>query len=163
MKLNKILEHIECNHSTGELFVLKNNKRYRKIVPNEDNIAIVSINKTKIKMKYDRLVWCVVYKTNLSTNEVVFHKDLDDENCKVNNLSLIDKSLHFKILEAMKNINGALRLIPHPTDVFCYVLEYKQSGRLRKEVISDITVARKKLLRMQLRYIKFVSKYVLTN
>lgn len=159
----QVINHIEYNPNTGELFVLKNSKPYRKIYANEDDTVIISINKTQIKMKYDRLVWCIFHKVLLKPTEVVFHKDLDQNNNRINNLCIISKSLHAQILEAMKNLSGTLRLIPHQTDAFCYVLEYKDKGRLKREVISDIVIARKKLLKMQIRYIKFVSQYVLTE
>ena len=163
MQALDVLNSLECSPTTGEVFILKNNQRVRKLIPDEENTVSVTINKSKIKMKYDKLVWCSYYKEVPPDDHVVFHKDLDEKNNKINNLCLLPKKINAKIMEAMKNLSGALRLIPHPTDAFSYVLEYRQDSRVKKEVIQDITVAKRKLLKMQLRYIKFISAYVLTS
>lgn len=162
MQISQIKSHLEYDPDSGCVYVLKNNMRNRQLIPNEDMNIIVRLDKTILKMKFDRLIWCIYYGIKPKHNEVVFHKDLDPDNTKINNLILISSTENFKILEALKNLSGALRIIPHPTDAFSYVLEYKNEGRTKKELIKDVTIAKRKLLKMQLKYIKFLGKYVIS-
>ena len=163
MTLDFLVKNFEYIPSTGELFVLKEGNRHRKVVPNDEQNVVLTIEGSRVKLRYDRLVYRIYHRVDIKSNQVIFHKDLDESNNRISNLCLMDKKVHFKVLEAMKNLNGALRLIPHPTDAFSYILEHRQEGRLRKEVISDISMGKKKLLKAQIKFIKFISKYVLTE
>lgn len=161
MNLEELLDNVL--YESDNLYVLKSGKVHRKLVPNEDQLVYLCFNRTKMKIRYDRLKYMIYHKTKISREQVVFHRDLDETNNAISNLALMNKDIHFKVLEAMKNLNGNLRLIPHPTDAFSYILEYRKAGRLQREVISDIGIGKKKLLRMQLKFIKFISSYVLTS
>lgn len=158
-----IEDNFEYDYHDSCVYVLKDNKRYRKVKPDDNMISNVMINGEKIRMKYSSLVWLVVHKVRPTKDQVIFHKDLDETNCTIENLVLISKKEKSKISEAMKNITGSLRLIPHPTDVFSYVLEYRENGRLKREVIADIVPAKKKLMQLRIKIIKFLNKYVVST
>lgn len=159
-KILSVFDYIDYNYTTGELFLKKNKRR---LLPNEDNMVIVSVDNIRIKMKYDRLCWSIYHKTALIPDQVIFHKDLNDSNNKISNLCVVPKKEYSKIKEALKNISGDLRIIPHHSDAFSCVLEYRSAGRIRREVIEDVSVARKKMLKLQLKYLKYLSKYITTD
>lgn len=163
MNISEISEHLEYIPSTGDIFVLKDKVRHRKLLPNEDHIVITNVNSIRLKIKYDRLVWCLVHKHQPTSLEVVFHKDLDIYNNKLNNLILITKKEYFVIQESLKNLSGNLKITPHLKDAFSYVLEYKHRGRVKREVISDISIARKKFTKLQLKFIKILGKYTISQ
>jgi hypothetical protein len=140
MQISEISEHLEYIPTTGDIFVLKDKVRYRKLLPNEEHMVITNVNSIRLKIKYDRLVWCLVHNYYPTSTEVVFHKDLDIYNNRLNNLILITKKEYFVIQESLKNLSGNLKITPHSRDAFSYVLEYKYKGRIKREVISDITI-----------------------
>lgn len=161
--LQSVALHLEYEPENGMLYILKNNIRHKLLVPDELHSAHTTIYGTRIKIKYNRLVWFVLYHEVLQDSETILHRDLDDSNYRRNNLTKISKDIHLGIVEAMKNLSGALKITQHPKDTFACVLEYKQDGRMKKETFQDPTTAKKKLLRMQLRYIKFLGKYIITD
>jgi hypothetical protein len=163
MLISEISEHLEYIPSTGDIFVLKDKVRYRKLLPNEEHMVITNVNSIRLKIKYDRLVWCLVHNYYPTSTEVVFHKDLDIYNNRLNNLILITKKEYFVIQESLKNLSGNLKITPHSRDAFSYVLEYKYKGRIKREVISDITIARKKFTKLQLKFIKVLGKYTISQ
>lgn len=167
--LTKVLPYVQYEPDTGMIYVLKNDPKtstlvkHKRLMPDENNSVNASINGTRVKIKMNRFVWFILYGEILKDNETILHKDLDESNFRQNNLTKISKKVHYQILEAMKNLSGSLRIIPHPTDAFSYMIEYRKEGRLKREVLSDDSVAKKKLLQMQIKYIKFLGKYVVSN
>lgn len=166
MTLTELLPYLKYNPSTGELSTEcqnTKNKKIRKLVPDETNRLITTVNGYKLKIKADRLIWFITHGVLPAKSDVIFHKNLDETDNRLNNLVLLTSKEYSSIIEAMKNISGALKLLPHATDMFSYVLYYRLKGRLKSEVIQDITVAKKKLTRMQLKYVKLISKYTVSD
>ncbi len=156
-----MFDNLSYNKDTGELF-LTTPKGIKQIIPNL-NFVQFTINNKRYKFKYTNLIWYLVHGVKPSVTEKIFHKDLDENNYKLNNLVKISTKLYFQLKEALDNLHYNLKLYPHPKDSYSYILEYKQKGRLRKEIISDIGIARKKMLKLQLRIVKFTSAYVITS
>lgn len=163
---NLLLQYLTYDKYTGKLYLSVENK-YKEIFPDLFHYVQFSIKHQstiyKYKLKYTNLIWQLVYLHKPTAKEKIFHKDLDLTNFKLNNLILISTSTFFSIKEALDNLAGKLKLYPHPKDRYTYILEYKQKGRLHKENISDMQIAKKKMLKLQLKYMKFISSYVLTN
>lgn len=154
---------IEYLPDTGEIFLLKDGIRLRKLFLNENNSINISARDIKLKLKGSTIAWFMFYQRFPSKDEIIFHKDLDETNLKINNLTLISKKTNKDLQEALKNLSGELKLVPHTSDSYCYVLEYRSQGRIRKETIADLQVARKKLAKMQLRFIKLLGAYVVST
>lgn len=162
--MNTPLENLfTYDHNNSCVYVLKNGVRHRQLLPDEDNMVNVFVDGNKIRMKFSHLVWSLVYKRKLQADEIIFHKDLDENNNSAHNLVVVTKKEKAQIKEALKNLTGSLRLLPHPTDLYAYILEYRIDGRLRRETIEDIVPAKKKLAAMQVKMIKFLGKYVVSN
>lgn len=147
--------------STGEVYINKKNQT-KKILPDEDGNLNVVVDKKRIKMKYSFFVWCLISGAKPNKNETIWFKDLDQNNFAFNNLMLVQKDLYSKLIEAMKNLSGDIKLYPHPSDGFSYVLEYRQGGRTKKDVYGDITIARKEQVKLKLSCAKFLSIYTIT-
>lgn len=159
MDLEAISKYLQYNAATAEIYFVKDSKKPRKLVPDENNRICTTVLKHKLKIKADRLIWYLVYKHQPNRDQIVFHKNLDPTDNNILNLALITKIEYMRIIEAMKNISGTLRLLPHATDAFCYILQYKLNGRLRKEVIADVTIAKRKYRRLQLKFVKLIGKF----
>lgn len=163
MNLKELITHLKYDPASGDIFILKNSKPTRKLIPDEFGKIETTVLGKRLAMKADRLIWFIVYGKQPTRKQVVFHKNLNEADNRINNLSLLSKKDHQQIIEAMKNISGTLRLIPHATDAFSYVLQYKLNGRARSEVICDITVARRKLVKLQLKFVKIISKFTISE
>lgn len=161
MLTQELKNYLSYNPLNGEIYVLS--VRPRKLLPDENYNVNTTVNGIKLKVKYNKLVWYLVHGKVPKDNNVILHRNLDNTDFTLNNLTVISKREYLKLQESLKNLQGALRMYSHPTDIFSYILEYRDSGRLRKEVISDVTVARKKFSKLQFKFIKFIAKYVLTT
>lgn len=134
----------------------------RRIIPDEDNKIQTTIQGTRLSIKADRLAWFISSGKQPARFEVVFHKNLDWSDNRLHNLVLLQKKEYMQLQEAMKNISGALKLVPHPNDMFSYLLYYKHNGRMYREVVQDIAVARRKFNKLQLKYVKVISRYTVS-
>lgn len=160
--MNSLYSVLKYEASTGNLYVCSAGKQ-RRLFPNESGMIDTTIQGKKLKSKLNKIIWELVHNKEVPIDHVVFHKNMQENDYRLSNLQLLPKKTYNTIMEAMKNLSGALRIIPHPTDAFSYILEFKDKGRQKREVLYDISVARKKLLKMQLRYIKIVGRYVITG
>jgi len=164
--LKDLIKFIYYDAYNGELYSLSKGdppRPERKLQPNEDNKITSTIHGCSLKIKADRLIWYIVYGKQPNRNQVIFHKNLDDLDNSLNNLIILPKKEYLRLVEAMKNISGALRMIPHSSDAFSYVLTYKMNGRTQREVVQDITIARRKFNKLQLKFVKLISKYTVSD
>lgn len=153
-----VLKYIKYNPNTGLSYLDS-----RLINISEDYFVVFTLESTRIKLKYDNLIWILVHNTKPASKQKVFHKDLDQNNFKLNNLVLISNKTYFKIKEYLYNLSGGLKMYPRPNDAYSTVLEYKFNGRKCKEVLGDIGLARNKMLKLQLRMLKYIGHYVITD
>jgi HNH endonuclease len=163
--LTEIAKYIKYNPLTGALYCCSraSSEYDRVIVPNELNIIATTVRGASLRIKADRLIWFITTGKQLNRNWTVFHKNLDELDNSLTNLQLISKKEHLALVEAMKNLSGDLKLVPHPTDMFSFVLSYKHRGRPTKEILHDLSIARRKFNKIQLRCIKLVSKYTISD
>ena len=160
-----LFKYLQYNKYTGQLYLLDSSSSIiKEIIPDIFYYVQFSIkdnyNIYKYKLKYSNLIWLLIYNHRPTAKEKILHKDLDLSNFKLNNLVLVSSSTFFSIKEALQNLQGRLRIIQNPRDRLSYILEYKHRGRLFKEVLGDIGIAKKKMLRLQLKYMKFISSYI---
>jgi hypothetical protein len=152
-------ELIDYDIIEGSFFILKNNTRYRKIFPNEEGYLVFYKNARRIKLKANKIAIELVQNIVVQKDKVVLHKNLNETDYRYCNLKLISKKTHNIIKEAYRNLNGYLKLQPHPKDMFSYVLIWKENGKDKILVVQDIVVAKRMHNRLQLRYAKILSKY----
>lgn len=159
----RIPSNLAYNPLTGEFTVVSPSGDIRKVLPDEDNKIQTTIQGNRLSIKADRLAWFISTGIQPARFEVVFHKNLDPCDNRLHNLVLLQKKEHMQLQEAMKNISGALRLVPHPNDMFSYLLYYKHNGRMHREVVQDIAIARRKFNKLQLKCVKLISKYTVSD
>jgi hypothetical protein len=163
LPLKDLLRFLSYSPLTGEFSVTSSSGEPRRIVPDEDNKIQTTIQGTRLSIKADRLAWFISTGKQPARFQVVFHKNLDWSDNRLHNLVLLQKKEYMQLQEAMKNISGALKLVPHPNDMFSYLLYYKHNGRMYREVVQDIAVARRKFNKLQLKYVKVISKYTVSD
>lgn len=158
-KTLNIKELIEYDIFEGSFFLLKNKIRYRRIFPNEDGYIIFYKNAKRIKLKANKLAIELVQNIVVQKDKVPLHKNLDETDYRYCNLKLISKKTYNSIKEAHRNLSGYLKLQPHPKDVFCYVLSWKEDSKDKMVVVQDVVIAKRMYNKLQLKYAKILSKY----
>lgn len=155
----KVKELIEYDVLEGSFFILKNNTRYRKIFPNEEGYLIFYKNKKRVKLKANKLAIELVQNNIVQKDRVVLHKNLNETDYRYCNLKLISKKVHNAIKESYRNLNGYLKLQPHPKDMFSYILIWKENSKDKILVVQDIVVAKRMLNKLQLKYAKILNQH----
>lgn len=155
----KLRELIDYDILEGSFFILKNNARYRKIFPNEEGYLVFYKDSKRIKLKANKTAIELVQNIIVQKDKVVLHKNLNENDYRYCNLRLISKKTHNSIKEAYRNLNGYLKLQPHPKDMFCYMLIWKENSKDRILVVQDIVVAKRMLNKLQLKYAKILNRY----
>lgn len=92
--------------------------------------------------------------------KIVYFKDLNTDNYKGSNLGCVRKEEYFKIKDALRNLNGLLKITPHPTDAYVYVVKYRQNGKTHSKICHDIIQAQRLRRRIMLRSSKILGKYL---
>lgn len=161
MLTEELKSYLSYNPSNGDVYVLS--VKPRKLIPDENNNVNTTINGIKLKIKYNKLVWFLTHGKLPKDDEIILHRNLDITDYTLSNLAIISRKDYLTLQESLKNLQGSLRMYSHPSDIFSYILEYRISGRLKREVISDVVVARKKYSRLRFKFIKFIAKYILTT
>lgn len=133
----------------------------------EDLFCYVYINinstKCKIKIKYSNLIWYLVNGILPDSKQKIHHRDLNPTNFKYSNLILVSNNTYFKIKEYIYNLQEGLKLYPHKKDAYNTVLEYRDKGRLKREIYYDLGTAKQAKLRYQCRMLKYLGEYILTE
>lgn len=160
MQLQRLKELLRYNPSTGELSNCKNN---RKRYPCPDGFITLycGVSKKKYKIKASTACWELGNDKSLPKNSRVLHRNLDSTDNRLVNLLAVTRNTHRKLLEARRNLSGHLRLVPHPDDQYALLVLYLRDGIERREVAHDLMFARKRLLVLQLKFAKLLSKYCL--
>jgi len=156
------LKHIEYDLLTGSFFLLKTTSggtTKRQIFPNDDGYLLFYREGSKYKLKANRLALELGTAKLLDQNKLVLHKNLDVNDYRLQNLCAVTRAVYKKVKEAHRNLNGALRLVPHTTDAFSYVVQWKEDNKQMQQVVQDIVVAKRLFTKLQLRFAKLLSKY----
>lgn len=156
MELQQLIEY---EMLTGAFYTKKNGEIARRIFPNEEGYLIFYRNNRRLKLKANKVAMELITGKPVPDKKTVLHKNLDENDYRLQNLKIIPKSTYNLIREAHRNLSGSLKLQPHPRDMFCYILSWKQDGKDRKIVIYDIVVAKRTYNKLQLKYAKILSKY----
>lgn len=161
MNHNILLQNIRYDHLTGEVFYKKNNK---KLHPDVDGFVYYSQAKPEkvlIKIKANKLCCLLGFGKPVRQDQRVLHRNLNEEDCSLRNLLVVPRKTYLQINEARLNLESRLRLVPHEQDQHSYWLIHREGGVEKRELIHDIVVAQRRLLNMQLKYAKILSKYCL--
>lgn len=155
----KELNDLLCYSFDGVFSLKKDGKLKRIILPDEEGYLKFYRNGRKYKIKANRAAMLLVTGKDLGLTDVILHKNLDQTDYRLQNLTIIDRGVYNKIKEAHRNLSGALSMSPHPTDAYSYVITWREAGKDRVKVVQDVVVARRIFVKLQLKYAKILNSY----
>lgn len=88
------------------------------------------------------LAWEIIHGKDLPDGYVVYFKDLNESNLRGYNLGAVTKAEYAQIKDAVDNLSGYAKLIPHATEVYSYKVRFKQGGFTVHQSFHDITAAK---------------------
>lgn len=157
--LERLKELLEYNPETGKVIIQRSQ---RVLTQDNDGIVVIFDSKAKPKTrkyKLERIAYYLAFSIIPREDQKVLHKNLDPEDNRIQNLSLVSRSVFRQIKEAHRNLTGGIHIIPHATDQFSYILKYFDGGIEKSKIIQDIVVARRQQLKLQLKYSKILTKF----
>ncbi len=145
---------------SGSIRVRKSN---RFLTPDDLGQIVVFDSKEKKhksqRYMLDRLAAFFAFGKFPLPDQKVLHKNLDPLDNRLCNITVVSKNVYKCIKEAWKNLDGGIRLVPHPIDQFSYILYWFEGGKEKFKVIQDIVLARRQQVKLQLKYSKILTKY----
>lgn len=163
MQIFQIKEFIEYDVLEGYFYILKNNVKYRRLLPDEDGYLIFYRKSKKYKFKANKIAIELGNNIVVPKDKVVLHKNLDQNDYKLQNLRLVTRKVFNSIKEAQRNLSGYLKVLPHHQDVFSYTVQWREDGKDRILVLQDIVIARRLYTKLQLKYAKIISKWCISD
>ena len=153
-----MLEHLTYNPDTGTIFTKHGNQIKQE---SETGMCIVwnPVAKKNIRVKYDKLCYYLAHQKIITDEHRILHRNLDELDCTLRNLKLVHKSVYYKIQEALRNLNGGIRMQPHLLDQFATVICWYEKNREKHKVVYDQVAAQRVLLLKKLEYSKILTKY----
>lgn len=160
MKPDRLRELLDYDPLSG---AIRNKKTKRLLQADPDGLVIVfdSATKRSIKMKLDRIAYALAFGALPKEDKRVLHRNLDSNDNRLSNLSVVSRSIFLQIKEAHKNLTAGIKLVAHATDQFSYIVHWYQDGIERTKILQDIVPAREFQLKLQLKYSKILTKYCL--
>lgn len=161
MTNEELKEILLYNPDEGSFYIIRDSIPYRRVFPNEDGYIIFFRNSIRYKLRASRIAAELGWGTSLTKDKIVLHLNLDERDYRLKNLRIIPRKFRREIKEAQRNLNGVLRLEPHRTNAYSYVLYWKEGNKERSAVIEDVVTAKRLLAKLQLKFSKILSKHCL--
>lgn len=159
--LERLKDLLEYDPSSGKVHLKKSK---RALVQDPDGLVVVfdKLATPRVrKYKLERIAFYLAFGTFPREDQRVLHKNLDSEDNRMQNLTLVSRSVFRQIKEAHRNLTGGIHLVPHATDQFSYILKWFEGGLEKSKIIQDIVIARRQQLKLQLKYSKILTKWCL--
>lgn len=158
MQPERLRELLDYDPRSG---IIKSKKSQRVLRADEDGLVIIRdpVDKKSYKLKLDKIAYTLAFGVQPKEDKRILHKNLDQQDNRLKNLSMVSRAVFLQIKEAHKNLTGGIRLIAHPTDQFSYVLSWFEQGIEKFKIVQDLVPARELQLKLQLRYSKILTKY----
>jgi hypothetical protein len=158
----RLKEILHYDPVSGYLFVKKSNRR---LLPAEDGFVSIydPLTRRAQKFKMSKLCYYLATEVIASQTDRILHKNLDDKDFRLGNLTLLSSGDFIKVKEAIRNLQGEIRITPHPVDVHSYRVHWYTSKHERIRIVGDITTAKRLELKLKLKYSKILSKYTITD
>lgn len=158
--VDRLREILEYHPSTGLCY---NKKTNRVLQQDYDGLVGVfcSVQKKSFKLKLERTAYALAHGVFPRKDQKVLHRNLDTSDNRPVNLVLVSRTVFLQIKEAQKNLEGSIRITPHATDQFDFVVHWLEKAKERQKIVQDITEAKRVVLKLQLKYSKTLTKYCL--
>lgn len=131
----------------------------RIITPTEQGLLILSINKKRYTLHAARTAILLMQKRTLEPSEIVLYRNMNRQDYRYINLMVVKRTLYHSIMNAYRNLQSGLKITPHKQDMFAYVVQWQHNGIRNRKVLSDLVLARRLYLKLQLKYAKLLNKY----
>jgi hypothetical protein len=154
-------DFLEYDIKTGFFYVKRSTPR--RLLPNEDNNLEFYIQGKRFKVKASRIAWELGNNQELPDGKQVLHKNLDKQDLRLCNLCVVTQKEMHKIKEAHRNLSGELKMKPHPSDQFSYVVSWIENKQRHSRVVTDVVPAKKLFIKLQLRFAKVLGKYLVLD
>lgn len=163
-KFYKVAKNSKINQNIDEIHLFVDILTERELYVDETGYLSYkcNISGALVRKKAIILAFEVLHDT-LTTGKKTYFKDLNTNNYKGSNIGCVDKDEFVKIKDSLRNLNGFLKVQPHKTDAYVYVVKYRQSGRSCTKLCHDIVQALRFKRRILLKSSKILSKYLTTQ
>ena len=158
MDLKRLNELLIYSPHTGEIR-MKASGRLINTDPDGFITVYDAISKRRTKFRVNRLAYALGNGKILRKNQKILHLNLDLTDNRLRNLKAVSGGVFAKVKESSRNLTKELKITPHPTDQYDYFVSYFDNKLLKKEVFHDIIAARQRLIELQLRYAKVLTRY----
>lgn len=122
-------------------------------------VSILLPSSKRMKLKLDKLCYFLGTGIMPGKDHKILHKNLDEEDCSLRNLVLVHSSDFRRVKEAVKNLEGGIKLQQHPVDKLAHKVTWYEGGIQRSKVIHDIVPARRFETRLKLKFSKILTSY----
>jgi hypothetical protein len=159
-----LYDHIQGSFWRLKLDSVGNLQQDRRLFPNEEgNISyFCAATRKPVKRKASVLAWEILY--NCSARDLyILHRDLDESNLKGSNLFALNRKEYIRYKDCLSNVQGAIRLHPHPTDAFSYIVYHRRGNKLKQNTFKDIVSALRFKKKMLLFSLKVLGRYLNTE
>lgn len=159
--LENILELVEYNPYVGSLSYRKNSK---VISPDPEGFCVLSAKGFKPaskKFKMDKLIWLIISSKSLEKDERILHKNLDKNDNRLVNLSIVTREEYLEIYNANRNLDGGIRYVQHPNDQYCFRVYWFEGSSEKSKVVQDVVTAKRLEQKLRFKYMKILTKYCL--
>lgn len=136
----------------------------KKIFPNEDGfmIYLCSITKKQVKKKSSTFLY-EFFNEKLKEDQIVVFKDLNSTNYVPENIFVMQKSDYKILRDSIDNLEGAVKIKPHKTDAFSFIVYYKMNQKTHKKTCHDIVTAQRIKKIILYKSSKFLNKHIVTR
>lgn len=166
LMFSSVLPQLAYDPVMGKFYrVRKDNQVASPVYPDEQGKLTIgaSSNQIRLAMKATKAAWIVFNNKPVPEGVIIYPKNFDDEDCRAFNLGSLPKEEFDRLKEAYNNINRDLKIKPHKTDQYSYIVQYRENGLLKKTIFEDIVNAKRFHRRLLVAYTKIVGKYLTTD
>lgn len=158
MKPETLQQLLEYDSASGEVF---RRKSHRLLLADEDGLITVydGASKKSYRLKLDRVAYTLAYGIAPTEDQRVLHRNMQTEDNRLSNLCLVSSKVFLRVKEAYRNLSGGIKVSPHGTDQFAYIVSWYEGGQKKQRVIADVVPAKQFQLRLQLKYSKILTNY----
>jgi hypothetical protein len=137
----------------------------RVLIPDEQGMLSV---KDALTQKYtfkkaSILAWEFISGAPVPASHVVYFKNLNTKDYKGYNIACIPRSAYSSLRDAIDNLQGTLKLIPHSTEVYTYKVRHKHKGKTVLQSFHDVVDAQKFMRKVLIKSTKIMSKYLVSE
>lgn len=140
------------SYEGSDLYILETDESNRHFVYSY-------VNKKYTNKNAANLAWEFIHNTEIPKGYAIYFKDLNKENLLPSNLGIISTEDRKLLRDAIRNINGELKITPNPTEVYTYRVKYRSGGMAVSYCFDDAIAAKDYYKKIEEQSTRFISKY----